>query len=223
MTCTEHEAYLLGRDALDKGDYATAYDLYNKNKSKDMLCVYGLYILSQTGFIEDISEMVSITKSFERSIGSISELAEGDDIEAKFTLGVLCERGVVPQTADRSAETLYLEAYRAGSSRAGFNLAVLYQERNDAISVNKAIEIYDSLAKTGLSEAAFNLGYIYLNNSDFKDIDKAVRCFETAVELNDANGCMQLGIMYEKGIGVAKDLKKAEEYYLLAKKIGANK
>lgn len=213
----DHSGYLLGKAALDNGEYPKAADLFLQNESQDVLCSYGLYALIQMGYIVDATQNESIAQRFAQALPAIYSLADSGDAEALFVLGVLNERMVIANSSKDAARHYYAIAYERGNLRAGFNLAVLLQESHNCKNINEAIKIYEALVSAGNIEAVVNLGCIHMDYLEYQDFSLARKYFEIAAKKNDSIGLFRLGVIYEQGLGVDKDLRKAEEYYKLSR------
>lgn len=216
----DHGGYLLGKAAFDREDYKTAINLFLENESEDVLCSYGLYTLTQVGYITDDSQKKSIAEKLANSFEVITLLAESGDKEAIFVLGVLNERSILAKGGKEAAEKLYSLAFEKGNLRAGFNLAVLLQESNELDKIERAIQIYKSLIESECTEAAVNLGVIYMDCLEFRNMNLAFKYFKYAADKGDSIGQFRIGLIYEYGLGVVKNSEKAIEYYVLSKNQG---
>ncbi|MCM1130746.1 MAG: sel1 repeat family protein [Roseburia sp.] len=186
-----HEYYIRGKKLLESGDLENAYQIFQSNQV-DVLCLYGSYILLSMGFLKDSN----IEELFFSRFNEIEGLVEKDDIEAIFVLGVCYERGIKYPMDFNRAEKLYLKAYEMGHHRAGFNLATLYQNSPNINDVEKALRIYEVLAKENNSEAMVNAGYIFLFCKNIQNIYLAIKYFQSAVKFNDSLAEYYLGLIY---------------------------
>ena len=210
----------MGKAAFDREDYSTAFNIFSANESVDVLCSYGLYALTQVGVIADDSQKKSIAEKFTNSFNDITLLAESGDTEAIFVLGVLNERKILAKGGKEDAEKLYMLAFEKGNLRAGFNLAVLFQESNEVDKIKMAIQIYETLIESEYIEAAVNLGSIYMDCLEFRDMSLALKYFKYAADKGDPIGQFRVGLIYEYGLGVVKNSEKAIKYYVLSRNQG---
>lgn len=186
-----HEFYVKGKKLLDKGDLENAYKIFFSHQ-EDVLCIYGLYILLSMEYIKDSSIEELLFSRF----NEIEVLAEKDDIEAVFVLGVCYERGIKYPVNLNQTEKLYLKAYNMGNQRAGFNLAALYQNSQNINDVEIALRIYQDLSKANNTEAMVNAGYILLFCKNFQNIDLAIKYFQSAAKFEDSLATYYLGLIY---------------------------
>ena len=79
---------------------------------------------------------------------------------------------------------------------------------------DKALVIFNQLAKKGNPEAICYLGDCYENGYGVqKDVKKAFKLYSKAADMNSDIGLYTIGNCYEYGIGVEKDAVKAFQYY----------
>jgi len=137
------------------------------------------------------------------------------DIEARFNLGVMHEKGQGVPKDERKAVLCYEEAAAQGLAEAQFNLGAMYEEgRGVPKDERKAVLCYQQAADQGFANAQFNLGLMYANGEGIpKDERKAVEFFEKAAAQGLANAQFNLGFMYANGRGVSKDDRRAVEWY----------
>jgi len=87
----------------------------------------------------------------------------------------------------------------------------------------KAIPLFEALAKEGYASAQYTLGVLYLNGEGVpKDNAKAVEWTRKAADQGDADAEYNLGAMYQNGDGVQRDLEKASEWYIKAADHGSD-
>ena len=88
----------------------------------------------------------------------------------------------------------------------------------------KGVKLDIDAAKQGALLAQYNLGLFFYEGTYFKqDYTKARKSFEFAAAQNEAGSQYMLAIIYEQGLGVDKDPKRARHYYYLACKNGYKK
>jgi tetratricopeptide (TPR) repeat protein len=110
-----------------------------------------------------------------------------------------------------------------GRPNAQYGLSKLYEyglgfDKN----ADKAWQLAVAAAEGGSPAAQLYVGTKYYNPSDRsgKDPAKAASWYEQAAAQGLADAQFFLGVMYLKGVGVAKDINKAEELFQLAAKQG---
>lgn len=99
-----------------------------------------------------------------------------------------------------------------GNAEAQFRLGMAYYN-GDKIEKDeeKAFEWWMKAAEQGVEDAAYCLGCIHFKKKDFHT---AIEFYLKAISdpvINEA--AFQLGVIYENGLGVAKNKVKAIEYY----------
>lgn len=62
-----------------------------------------------------------------------------------------------------------------------------------------------------------------LFNKNVQNYDAALKCFVKAAMNNNCDAFYELGYLYEKGLGVSKDVEKAFKFYLISDKCGSFK
>lgn len=99
-----------------------------------------------------------------------------------------------------------------GDARAQFRLGMAYYNGNRIEkSEENAFEWWMKAAEQGFEYAAYCLGFIHFKKEDFHT---AMEYYLKAINdpvINEAG--FQLGVIYENGLGVAKNKEKAIEYY----------
>ena len=97
---------------------------------------------------------------------------------------------------------------------------VFLEERNPS-GFLKYLKWYERYAKKHkVKEAWYKIGLYYEDNNFhiLEDIDKAKKAFEMASKYGDCRANIKLANFYIKGIGVGKNISKAEKYLESAKK-----
>jgi len=120
---------------------------------------------------------------------------------------------------DVKAEKYYINGCDLKHALACSNLAYLYKDKKQYTPAYnhfiKSCNLTDGSACKMASMMIFDkLITVPTPNATMLRLDS------NSCELNDKNGCVNLAYDYEKGIGVAKDMKKAKKYYKKACKLG---
>ena len=124
------------------------------------------------------------------------------------------------ETDLNKAGRFYAFAYDNGADveSAGLILAGDFAESSDktdiAGSLNSAANYYKAAAEKGESFGYDCLGSIYFKLGDY---EKAKTCFEKS-GLRNPCGLYNYACLYDQGLGVARDMEKAVEYYKKAAK-----
>jgi len=81
----------------------------------------------------------------------------------------------------------------------------------------KALRLWEPLAKQGYSDTQYNLGVMYSQGKGVPEDDaKAVHWWTKAAKQGDAEAQLHLGLIYYKGQGVPKDDAKAAHWWTKA-------
>ncbi len=153
----------------------------------------------------------------QKALSRLSELAhEKGDWRAQVNMGILYEEGTFVGQDERKALEYYLMAAENGSTGAMNNIGNFYLHgKGVAKNYDKAFEWYQKAADlSGNAAAECSLGMCYQYGYGTKiDYEKA-RCF---YELSARQGLglayYRMGLLYEQGLGVAKDIRIAKQYF----------
>lgn len=104
---------------------------------------------------------------------------------------------------------------KGGNAQAQYQLATMYESgRGVEKSVNKAREWYEKAAANNFTAAKHRITYLDIKTRGFTSAHKSfVSELANAARKGDGEAMFILGDMYQNGIGVAKDLKRARDYY----------
>ena len=181
-----------------------------------------------------IDEQEKITREQAQQFGDNDVCAaianlETDDHRAEYFLGEAHDFGEHGLSKDYAqAKYWYERAARHGDIEAQTNLGYMYAHGNGMpVDGKKAIAWYKLASQNGSYLAMGNLAYFYLEGifMDAPDPEMAVKLYEKAIKLGLAKDCYKymydLGSCYEKGRGVAPNLKKAIQLYEKSAKFGS--
>lgn len=120
----------------------------------------------------------------------------------------------------QSASTNQIEFYPGHNQRAVFNsgekVSAAMQAVHtaaDSASLDAAITVVQQMADAGNGEAAFRLGRYYDREIGEPDYALALKYYQMAAEKNHAWATNNLGVLYLRGLGVARDKDKGNEYF----------
>ncbi|MGP1485521.1 MAG: tetratricopeptide repeat protein [Campylobacter sp.] len=149
---------------------------------------------------------------------------QGDEfqIRAIKILQPKCQDGFLPACNDlgisyqsiqdhENAMKIYKNACDLGYQNACTNLANMYA-KGQAVSKDeeKAKQIYSKSCLSGGAYSCYFLGEFFRKNQNFSSAAKA---YANGCDLGDVPSCVNLGGLYELGLGVSKDIKKAFNIY----------
>ena len=148
---------------------------------------------------------------FEKAIENGAEVTE----DLCMQLGEIYKYGEYGIEEDQKKSILWFKKpAENGNAEAQNSLAGCYCVLGDK---DNALFWAKKAAEHGGKDELCSLGAIYY---DFDDYENALIWYKKAAEKDDAFALCELGEMYLNGIGVDKDLKKAEEYYRKAAALG---
>lgn len=143
---------------------------------------------------------IGVKKDFSKDYQLYQQAANGGNITALVKLGVFHYVGIVVGQNKQKARQMWTKAAYAGNPEAQYFLGSIHMA---------------GYLKQYLSE-----GSVGANNPDLR---QAHHWFKQAAEAGEARALRSLGVVYEKGLGVDKDLVKAKQYYQQAYNQGNEK
>jgi uncharacterized protein len=146
-------------------------------------------------------------------------LAEKDDAEAQFNLGVMNQLGQGTDKNDKAAVKWFEKSAALGNPEAQVKLGEMYHEGKGVEKNSKtAAELYAKAADAGSPAAMNNLAYLYYLGEGVKqDFNIARKMFERAADKGVADAQYNLGTMYDEGKGMEKpDSTTAVGWFLKA-------
>ncbi len=150
--------------------------------------------------------------------GMLNAAVNGDKT-AQYMVAVRYRDGnFVPKNYDEAAKWFY-KAALAGLGPAQYNLAMLYERGRGVLrNIATAKVWYEHAAHKGHIKAMHNLAVLNTNAYDGSPPRLAVSAhwFAKAADLGLRDSQYNLAILYERGLGVKKDLSKAYRWYSLA-------
>lgn len=141
--------------------------------------------------------------------------ANGGSAGAYYNLGILYHNGNgVARNLDKALE-MYKKAEELGHMIAIHYQADIYFEREE---YDKAISLYGKSANLSITRSYFDYAYMLSSKKyGHLDYEKAIQYYQKLIDFNGSCDAMNnLAVMYGRGYGVSKDLKKAFELYLKA-------
>jgi hypothetical protein len=117
---------------------------------------------------------------------------------------------------DPRALTLYNKACEGHVPQGCFGAGSLYEDgTGGTVDIARASALYDEACRDGFPKACRNLGRFYRDGKGRpRDPERANTLFRAACEAApNSGGCNELGLSLERGVGIAKDARKAGEAY----------
>lgn len=171
--------------------------------------------------------------NYEEARQTWEKLASDGNSESLFNLGVLAEDGLGEPPNIMKAESLYIASANAGGYKAQYRLGLLYStDKPLRKDLALARHYYSLAAAQGDKEAANRLAALnkpFLPVSRFEQAEfmssqgrhkEAAKLYQHEADRGNMVALTRLAWMYESGRGVAHDLEKAANYFLIAAKSG---
>lgn len=145
-------------------------------------------------------------------------LAEKNEREAQFLLGVLLSLEDNPNLDLKKSRFWYEKAARGGHGKAQNNLGVMFDRglggRQD---FSEAAKWFQEGAKKDIADAQNNLGMLFEAGLGVEqNFHQAARWFQRAQRRGSDDAAFRLGYLYQTGVGVPQDFRKAKIFYTKA-------
>jgi localization factor PodJL len=152
---------------------------------------------------------------------SLRLAATQGDASAQFEVASRLAEGKGTDQDLKEAALWYHRAAASGFAMAQFRLGTLY-ERGLGVKpdAQRAQVWYERAAAQGNVKAMHNLAVLAASRSPKGDYEGAARWFKAAAEFGLADSQFNLAVLHENGLGVAKDVRQAYTWLLLAAKSG---
>ena len=145
------------------------------------------------------------------------EAARAGDAHAALNLGILAFTGAGGPRDPTAAADWWQQAAAAGLARAQNDLgAWTLLEGGDAM---RAMEHFRKAARAGVPEAAFNLALLKLSGIT-RAPEEAARWMQEAARAGLPEAWLGMGVLYERGVGVGRNLEQAMRWYRKAARAG---
>jgi hypothetical protein len=197
-------------DALSRGDYTKAVDLFNKacDAGSAVSCV-------NLGYMYENGQ--GVTRDDSHAAALYSKGCDAGNALGCVNLGIMYEIGKGVAKDNSHAAALFSKGCDAGNARGCTNLGYMYENSQGvAKDDSRAATLYSEGCDAGNALGCVNLGYMYEKGKGVaKDDSHAVALYSEGCDAGNARGCSNLGNHYRFGLGVAKNVVKARQ--LLAK------
>lgn len=153
----------------------------------------------------------------QQAFSQLSELAhEKGDLRAQVSMGILYEEGTFVEQDERKALEYYLMAAGNGSTGAMNNIGNFYLHgKGVEKDYDQAFAWYQKATElSGNAAAECSLGMCYQYGYGTKiDYEKARSFYELSAKQGLGLAYYRIGLLYEQGLGVAKDIRIAKQYF----------
>ena len=156
---------------------------------------------ARLGLAKMYEEGLGIRKNFKKAFALYDELASAGDLKAMLQAGLLLTRGLVgPSDTDKAIE-YYQRGIENPPSYFSGDYELLAKHQDDE-SLKIWLDIH------------YRLGLSYEKGaSNYKE---ALKYYEAGAKAGHTKCQLRAGFLHSQGLGVPKDVKKAEELYLAA-------
>jgi uncharacterized protein len=166
-------------------------------------------------------------ENFEYTLEILMPLVKSDDIEAHMLLAAMYSMGQGVQKSFSEAAKWYRLPAEAGNLVAQNNLAMMLFTSNEINNLEEGIRWLIIAAEKGACMSQSVLGDIYSGaynlpepvQKKYLDISKAVELYRSAGS-GFSYAYHRLGEIYEKGLGIEKNVLLAAQYYQQAIDMG---
>lgn len=153
--------------------------------------------------------------NYEQALRSWLPIAEKDNADAQYNLGILYQRGLGVEKNPKTAFIWYKRASANGHTDAMYNLGIMYNKGRVVYrSPKDAIKWWKKSAELGNAEAQFNIAveYFYGRNMG-KDVPKAIVWWKKSARQGNKSARAALYQVYSEGLySIEKNLKEAKRW-----------
>lgn len=139
---------------------------------------------------------------------------EGGEAAARFDSEEAYDAFAYPVAAD-----YYERSFRGGLTCAWGNYRSIYESDLADVSIDRYEEFFELVTETGDPLVCNDYGK-YLQD-EYGDHEAAFACYMKALDRGDMPSAYNVAVCYARGEGVAQDLARAFEYYLVAARAGS--
>ena len=203
----------LGFQALERGDTVAAlraFDAAFRAGDADAGFYLGRMVEQGLGLETDFAQALALYK----------EAAKRGSTRAMVRLGALSAEGTLVAGDLAKARDLFCLAAERGNSDGAYNCAsLLWAGQGARENKKRALTLYRQAAAKGHGAANVLLGFWHQSGkAPFikRDARKALAHFEHAASYGNPNALYELGRMFEAGRVLARNLERAQLYYMLS-------
>jgi len=165
-------------------------------------------------------------KNYSHALEKFIVLAHDENPQAQYNVGLIYANGLGVIADSEEASKWYEQSARQGYGLAQFNLAVLYDSKEDMTGEysKKAKYWYEQAVHSGVNEAYNNLGTLYLKGKGLEKSEaKALVLFAKGVTLEDSASEVNTALLYTWGTSTTHDKLKAKALFEKALSQGESK
>ncbi len=153
--------------------------------------------------------------NYEQALRLWLPLAEKDNADAQYNLGILYQKGLGVEKNIKAAFVWYKRASANGHTDAMYNLGIMYNKgRVIYRSPKDATKWWKKAAELGNAEAQFNIGVEYFYGRSLgKDVPQALVWWEKSAGQGNQSARAALYQAYSQGLyGIEKNQKEANRW-----------
>jgi TPR repeat protein len=183
-------------------------------KRKKMRNILIVLLLSIGSFATAFDEGVELYHTGDYSKALEKFLVQGQDGHSlsQYNIGLIYANGLGIIADENEASKWYEQSARQGNGLAQFNLAQLYDKKEDPSNeyAKKAKYWYEQAIHSGINEAYNNLAILYVKGKGVEQSEaKALVLLEKARGLGDSTAQVNLAMLYAWGASTKHDNAKA--------------
>lgn len=153
--------------------------------------------------------------NYEQALRLWLPLAEKDNNDAQYNLGILYQKGLGVEKNLKTAFIWYKRAAANGNTDAMYNLGIMYDQGKVIYrSAKDATKWWQKAAELGNAAAQFNIAVEYAYGRTLgKDVDKAIMWWKKSAKQGHNDSRTALYRVYSEGLfKVSKDLQEAKRW-----------
>jgi FOG: TPR repeat, SEL1 subfamily len=150
------------------------------------------------------------------------ELSHADSIRQSATLGKSYLHGYNVDMNVVKAKNYLRQASKGNSSRAMYQLGLVYKEETGSLrNIKEALVLLKKAASLRYAPAIVELASMYQAGQDVpQDFTKAFQLYKKAADIGDPTAIYSVGYLYYKGLGTQQSYQNAIDYFTYALKLG---
>ncbi len=162
----------------------------------------------------------SVPQALDEDVQRLTNAASRGDREAQFRIGARFLNN--PVRSDASAAARWLtRAAEQGHVESQFLLASLFEKGAGVPKEERrALDLYRKAAQAGHTRAMHNLAVLLSSHDATQDYSEAASWFIRAATVGLADSQYNLALLYERGLGVPQNERKAYFWYSVAARAG---
>lgn len=170
-----------------------------------------------------LGQLLILNKNLQgEAIFWLQQLVDEGNPKAMNNLAMAYTKGVGVERDLEVAEKLLKGALESGVNEALVGLATVYSMEGSQQNLEESFKLNQRAIEAGQPGGWYNLSRAYKTGSGGvkQDVEEAFACMKRAAEAGYMPAMSELGRFYHEGLGVARDLQTAREWYEKGVKAG---